>query len=264
MRLFIRKPPSWLRSDVQKHYGKGVRIEDVNRNAIFLGVLVTVHVPDRAMRRYCAHLQRRIGAVLSRLDIAQDVVTATEDEALRLQELDEVKVRLKCASYTHPIRERHGHTTYWNAKGSDRNLVSYSDKPARTVASGPPCYHKELRFDGAQAVNRALRTKHARISTLIRKGDIKRLAAKLFHQETTGAPQVDVEQVVLNTVKQDRLRHHERIKNQQPTVGDRYPFMDRYRATLRFRVIELFRVAGRLTEDQARSWQLFYGWKEVA
>jgi len=235
--IYISEPRPGLRKQAERIYGKRIRIDSVP----YGGVRVVAHLPSQRLLAHFASLQdEQDGVTVSWLDIAMDTITRSVAEAEQLQERDERCLHFRESEYERPIR--HKNSSYWNAQRQGRNLSAYSDKPARTVPGGPPCYHLELRYRSTKAVNRAMRTDKVQVQDLIG-ADIDALASRLLAQETYEEA-VCYEEVVRRTVAKDRRCHLAMLKAQQPLLTDRFPFLDRNRASLRYRVVETLRRGG--------------------
>lgn len=88
--------------------------------------------------------------VLSRVDIALDLLTATRADALQLQDYLERRLLQRWRRGNEPVVKTRG-TVYYKRAGGRNNLVMYSDRTSK-VAVGQPCVHIECRMECAAAV----------------------------------------------------------------------------------------------------------------
>ena len=152
--LFFRSIPVGLRKSVEKIIGKRVLIKPCKdgRGKIW-GYRLAVNQPTLEILSFFAEFQTNHWCRVSRLDLAVDFITDTQDraDALALYLWQHLVLRYRRKGLLKTMKS----TGYWSLKSCSKNLVLYADKPARTVEGHPPCAHLQLRILRAGAVERA-------------------------------------------------------------------------------------------------------------
>jgi hypothetical protein len=147
--IFLRRPPSGLRRQVEKTVGRRVLIRECfDRYGQRQGVRLAVNRPTSACLAILESIHRaERGSAISRVDIAIDFEMKTEEEAIALAEWIDHHLVLKWrSSKTKKMEFRT--TTYWCDARKGRNLVRYQNRQNRCVV------RLEMRFLRAASVRR--------------------------------------------------------------------------------------------------------------
>jgi hypothetical protein len=221
--LFFRIPPEDLRTRLQAAHDERIQIEDCvdRRTGEVWGVRAIINRPNRRVIMIaCELLQANKSARLSRVDIAVDFQTSSEESARTLLKLLDRHVVLKWRS-RRATKDSVDTTVYWGKGGRNRNLVLYVKK-FETI-------RLELRFHGSQVVRRAGLANPARLLGLNPR-------SKLEHNITL-ASLTDrfIQKAVRRAVSKDRVRHMKERPVRRRTSRVEL-FYDRYRSNIARRV----------------------------
>jgi hypothetical protein len=141
---FFRQVPSGVREDVEKIIRKRVRIKDcTDRNGRLWGRRLCVNLPSAELLQYMSQLQQGRRCVVSRVDIALDFITDTREQAdaIGFYLKHHLVLLWRPRGKNGTFGQKRG-TVYWMAKRRyrrpNRNLVLYSDRPARGWPLGHP------------------------------------------------------------------------------------------------------------------------------
>ncbi len=147
--LSVRRPPHGFGSFLREAFGRRIEVKEIrDRTDHFRGMRVPVNRPTRADAEVAARIlsDKRLGALISRVDIAVDFRAESDGEAADLIDWLDRHLVLKWRP-AKSQKVRVGETTYWTDKRRARNLVTYrkSDRIVRL----------ELRFQNARSVRGA-------------------------------------------------------------------------------------------------------------
>jgi hypothetical protein len=232
---FFRRLPRGFRATAESIQGKRLEVKDCKDGCGNIwGYRACINQPSPTMLGYLARVQKQHWLRVSRADVALDFITATQEQAERLAQY--------LRQYGILLWRRKGFMVQgqnyirWTEGRSNRNLVLYWDKPARTELDESPCAHLELKFLNTGAVRRA---GLASIEALLRLGLID--VINLFSRNVK-LLEFDADAFIARLVRQavahERQQHLERGK---PNV---HPVWDYNRSRLQYRFANLIRKIG--------------------
>lgn len=215
--LFVsRRLPPGFQTKARKALGRRFGV-DTCRNAEgeTVGYRIWINAPCvRAIALLQEMATAKRGSVC-RFDLACDFLVKTQEEADIIQRHLTSSLTLRWRSpkkFMHQVES----TLYWCHGRSQRNLLLYSDKPARRSPVATPCAHLELRFSGSRSVRRVGVDYPADILTL----DLRALflrCVKCVRFDTDAF----LKKLVRENVAHER-RRHQRNKRSLSTAGEKY------------------------------------------
>src|ERR1700734_1132322 len=149
--LFFRYVPIGLRKSVEEIMGKRLRIKACkDSHGRLRGYRLFLNRPSSELLRFFSNLQTNHWCRVSRVDLAVDFITGTQEhaDAIALYLWQHLVLRYRRKDLLKKIES----TAYWNSRTRSKNPVLYADRPARTTESRSPCAHLELRIVRARAV----------------------------------------------------------------------------------------------------------------
>lgn len=180
---------------------------------------ITLHQPPRAALDVVAKVSR--DHVVSRMDIAVDLIARTQQEAAEVGKFLEFHMTQKWHGERETRLEEN--TGYFGQRSTSRNIAVYSDRPSKT--SGQPCVHVEFRFCGALSCQRigvyslgditsldptTLIERNARLSIIVPKLLARRLDAMVSEQmRRTGRDRPTTRRLLVNHITRGFLQTEE-------------------------------------------------------